>query len=146
MTGGICAGAAADEPYTLFNPTPRDQMRPMSTDRPDVTESPYTVDAGHFQLEMSFAEWTFNNGKNEEPQTNELRGAPFLAKVGLLENIDLQFGLEPYIWRRSELDGESTVAQGIGDSLLRLKINIYGNNDESPQAFAIAIMPARVNT
>ena len=26
-------------------------MREMSTDRPDKTESPYTVDAGHFQIE-----------------------------------------------------------------------------------------------
>lgn len=26
-------------------------MRDFETDRPDVTESAYTVDAGHFQLE-----------------------------------------------------------------------------------------------
>src|SRR5688572_5942243 len=38
--------------YHLFNPTPRAQMREMSTDRPDQTESPYTVDAGHVQVEM----------------------------------------------------------------------------------------------
>src|SRR5207247_8308607 len=37
--------------YTLFNPTPRELMREMNTDRPDKTESPYTVDAGHFQVE-----------------------------------------------------------------------------------------------
>src|SRR4051794_35141958 len=36
--------------YTLFNPTPRKQMREMATDRPDKTESPYTVDAGHVQI------------------------------------------------------------------------------------------------
>ncbi|MGH7243115.1 MAG: transporter [Phycisphaerales bacterium] len=134
--------AAAHEPYTLFNPTPRSEMRPMSTDRPDVTESPYTVDAGHFQLEMSFAEWSFKNGSATEAQTDELRGAPFLAKVGLLENIDLQFGLEPYVWQRSEMNGDTVIGQGLGDSLLRLKVNLYGNNDESPHAFAIAVMPA----
>src|SRR5258707_15821817 len=38
--------------YTLFNPTPREYMRAFTTDRPDLTESPFTVDAGHFQLEM----------------------------------------------------------------------------------------------
>jgi len=27
--------------YTLFNPTPKAQMRELSTDRPDTTESPY---------------------------------------------------------------------------------------------------------
>ncbi len=36
--------------YDLFHPTPRDLMREMSTDRPDQTESPYTVYAGHFQV------------------------------------------------------------------------------------------------
>ncbi|WP_375396658.1 hypothetical protein [uncultured Sphingomonas sp.] len=35
--------------YTLFDPTPRAAMRPFSTDRPDTTESPYTVDAGIFR-------------------------------------------------------------------------------------------------
>jgi hypothetical protein len=37
--------------YNLFNPMPRALMREMSTDRPDRTESPPTVDAGHFQFE-----------------------------------------------------------------------------------------------
>ena len=40
--------------FTLLNPTPVDLMRDLSTDRPDQTESAYTVDAGHFQLEMDF--------------------------------------------------------------------------------------------
>ena len=34
--------------YSLFQSTPRDMMRDMSTDRPDLTESPITVDAGLF--------------------------------------------------------------------------------------------------
>jgi hypothetical protein len=37
--------------YHLFRPTPRELMRELSTDRPDQTESAYTVDAGHVQLE-----------------------------------------------------------------------------------------------
>ena len=37
--------------HTLFNPTPDTLMREMSTDRPDASESPYTVDAGHYQME-----------------------------------------------------------------------------------------------
>jgi len=39
--------------YTLFNPTPRELVREMNTDRPDKTESPYTPDAGHFQIEAA---------------------------------------------------------------------------------------------
>ena len=53
------AGPGADKShYTLFDPTPRALMREMATDRPDVTESPYTVDAGHVQVESSFVEYT----------------------------------------------------------------------------------------
>ena len=45
-------GAAADKSqYTLFNPTPKEQMRPFNTDRPTKSNVPYTVDAGHFQIE-----------------------------------------------------------------------------------------------
>ena len=46
--------------YSLLNPTPREHWRPLSADRPDFTESPYTVDAGAMQLEMSFAEYAKN--------------------------------------------------------------------------------------
>lgn len=37
--------------YSVFKPVPRDSLREMETDRPDVSESPKTVDAGHFQIE-----------------------------------------------------------------------------------------------
>jgi hypothetical protein len=37
--------------YSLFNLVPREHMREMETDCPDVTESSYTVDAGHIQFE-----------------------------------------------------------------------------------------------
>ncbi|MDX2057383.1 MAG: hypothetical protein SFV24_06245, partial [Gemmatimonadales bacterium] len=37
---------AAKPRFTLFNPTPWAQARELSTDRPDMTESPYTVPAG----------------------------------------------------------------------------------------------------
>jgi hypothetical protein len=37
--------------YTLFDPVPDDLMRSFATDRPTKSDSPYTVDAGHFQYE-----------------------------------------------------------------------------------------------
>src|SRR4051794_31042167 len=46
--------------YTVFNPTPRRFMRELSADRPDVTETPYTVDAGHFQLEMDVLRYGYD--------------------------------------------------------------------------------------
>ncbi|MFC1225577.1 hypothetical protein ACFE6N_17335 [Pedobacter sp. BG31] len=41
----------AQKPYSIFSPVPKEKLREMETDRPDVTESAITVDAGHFQYE-----------------------------------------------------------------------------------------------
>ena len=41
----------ASMPYNLFHPVPKNEMKEMATDRPDVTESAYTVAPGHFQIE-----------------------------------------------------------------------------------------------
>jgi hypothetical protein len=38
-------GVVDKSQFHLFNPTPKALMRELSTDRPDQTESPYTVDA-----------------------------------------------------------------------------------------------------
>lgn len=50
--------AADKKQYSLFQPTPNAQLREMSTDRPDKTESPYTVDAGRFQIETDLVAYT----------------------------------------------------------------------------------------
>ena len=47
--------------YTLFNPTPADQMRSFNTDRPTKSNVPYTVDAGHFQYEGDVFIYGFDN-------------------------------------------------------------------------------------
>ena len=52
---GEPAAAGIDQKgqYTLFNPTPDRLLRDLTTDRPDATETPFTVDAGHIQFETS---------------------------------------------------------------------------------------------
>ncbi len=124
--------------YTLFNPTPRDLMRDLSTDRPDATESPYTVDAGHFQIELSFIDFS-RDRRNKEHQINEsLALAPLLVKVGLLNNVDLQIGLDPYTHYRTKdrAAGTTETAHGFGDTVVRLKSNLWGN-DGGDTAFAV---------
>ena len=46
-------------------------MRDLSPDRPDATESPYTVDAGHYQLEMDFANFTYDQTDGTTTKTWE---------------------------------------------------------------------------
>ena len=40
-------------PFSLLKETPDDLLRGMNTDRPDVTESPFTLDAGHLPVPSS---------------------------------------------------------------------------------------------
>lgn len=46
--------------YWLFDPVPNDEMREFSTDRPGKTHSSTTVDAGHFQVESDFINYTYD--------------------------------------------------------------------------------------
>lgn len=117
------------KPYTLFNPRPQDQRRPLEADRPDVTESPRTVDAGALQLEMSFVEAAWNGGQRQ------IDVAPFLFKVGLTHSIDLQLGFAPFSHARN--DGGET-DRGIGPTQIRLKMNLCGNDEGTT---ALGLMP-----
>src|SRR5262245_33287645 len=115
-----CGAAAArgeqvdKSQFNLFNPTPRALMREMSTDRPDTTESAYTVDAGHLQIESSFFDYTTDDDNGDFDGWSVL---PMNVKLGVTNNMDLQFVFEPYL--REKLEGESV--DGFGATQLRLK-------------------------
>jgi hypothetical protein len=127
------AGPAADKSrYTLFNPTPRALMREMATDRPDTTESPYTVDAGHVQVESAFVEYTQDDDNGGDFEAWSV--LPTNVKIGLTNNMDLQLAFEPYV--REEFENDAT--DGFGVTQLRLKINLWGNDGGDT---ALAIMP-----
>ena len=128
--------------YNLFNPTPRAQMREMSTDRPDKTESPYTVDAGHFQIEMDLVSYTRDRltVPGADCDTDILALAPVNLKVGLLNQVDLQLLLDTYTWvlTKDRATGSVTRQRGFGDVTTRLKINWWGDDGG---ATALAFMP-----
>jgi Putative MetA-pathway of phenol degradation len=121
--------------YILWNPVPRGQLREMSTDRPDQTESPYTVDAGHVQLEMDIVSFTHDHTGGETVE--EWNFAPLNFKVGLLPNVDVQFVLGGWIRSETRRDGElKQTASGIGDLTVRVKANFWGN-DGGPTAMGV---------
>ena len=76
----------------LFHPAPRALMRDMSTDCPDQTESPCTVDAGHFQVEMEAVSAVFDHDKSRGGDMRTTGwGASLNGKAGLLNTVDIQF-------------------------------------------------------
>jgi hypothetical protein len=128
--------------YDLFHPVPPDLMRELSADRPDKTESPFTVDAGHFQLEMDFANFSDDrhNVERADVRVRAHEFAPLNLKLGILNNVDAQLVLSPYRWEKSEDKRTGTIERhsGFGDITPRLKFNLVGN-DGGP--FALALLP-----
>ncbi len=142
ISTGITFGETTPEKkrYHLFNPTPREQMRDMATDRPDKTESPATVDAGHTQIEASLVDYTYDhkNSEGTDKRVDNFSVMPMNLKAGLLNNMDLQLVINPYIKEHSSGDGERETKRGFGDMQIRGKVNLWGNDHGST---AFAVMP-----
>ena len=132
--------------YNLFNPTPLALMRELSPDRPDKTESPYTVDAGHVQLEMDFANYTQDD--TDGVHTRAWNVAPFNLKIGLLNNVDLQFVYDNYLHVRTNdrLLHRVTTPSGFGDFTTRLKINLWGDDGGSTAFGLLPFVKLPTNT
>jgi hypothetical protein len=101
-------------------------LRELSADRPDTTESPYTVDKGHFQFEMELAAFTRDGGEWTEYTLGELN-----AKYGITDCADLQIVMPFFTHVRG---GD----EGYGDTEVRLKYNLWGNDGGDT---AMALMP-----
>lgn len=133
------SSAKADKSnYTIFNPTPATEMREFAIDRPDRTESAYTVDAGHFQHETDIVSYFYDHSGGIEDQSY-LFGVANL-KVGLTNSTDLQVIPTTYAYQTSKTlsTREKTTDSGFGDTLVRLKYNIFGNDGGVD---ALGIMP-----
>lgn len=128
--------------YHLFNPTPKEAMRELSTDRPDKTESAYTVDAGRIQVELDFFGYTYakDNTPGNNTKTTSWGIMPLNLKFGLTHNTDIQFVHETYTREKVDDRNAGTVARtaGRGDLTVRLKHNFWGNDDGDT---AFAAMP-----
>ena len=92
LAAGVPAAAADKSGYSLANPVPPALLRELSTDRPDQTESPYTVDAGHFQVEMDFFNYTADRDTagGADLRARAWSVAPLNLKLGLTNRLDVQ--------------------------------------------------------
>ena len=128
---------AAKHP-SLFRPVSKELMRDMETDRPDITESPYTVDAGHFQYESDLVKFRKETDEISSERTFLINQADL--KLGITNSTDFQVIIQTFGTKTEHdlADGSKTTNQGIGDLTLRIKQNILGNSGGN---FSIAVMP-----
>jgi len=116
----------------------RRNVRPLSTDRPDQTESACTVPKGWFQVESNLVSFSRTYGTGEQAQDTSL--CDFIFKYGVTQNTDLQIGWAPRLLHRDkDTDGVLVgKTNGSGDVCLRMKTNLVGN-DAGP--YALAMLP-----
>ena len=129
LTHSSARGSEADKSmYNLFQPVPDAQLRDFDTDRPNKTNSPHTLDAGHFQLEMDMLAVALDKQASTHIENWTWANANF--RIGLLNGLDLQLlvPLDEQIRQHDVATGEVTKTKGMGDLTVALKANCWGND------------------
>lgn len=123
--------------YNLLNPAPDSALRTLSTDRPTKSTTPITVDAGHFQIESDFANFSYNSADGTKTRTFQALDPVF--KLGVTNSVDVEVQFNGF---QSLVVGDGMGGvmrgRGFGDVFLRTKFNIVGNDGGN---LAIAALP-----
>ncbi len=126
--------------YWLFNPVPFDQMRSFSTDRPTKSNVPYTVDAGHFQYETDLVSFTHQVIGMARTDTLLVPNPTF--KVGVTNNADFEINVPIAGIRAYGAAAPANALWGIGDTFVRSKINLWGDDGGDSAAAIIPYVKA----
>jgi hypothetical protein len=141
------AGAMAEASksrYWLFDPTPDAALRDMSTDRPDTTESAFTVDAGRVQIESGLFGFSRSRREADGGFTDSYSYAETNVRVGLANDVEVALVWQPYgvVRTRGASGAAPTRRTGIGGVELRGKVNLWGNDEfGAPGTTALALLP-----
>jgi len=130
--------------YWLFNPTPENLLRELTTDRPDMTESPFTVDAGHVQLETHIFGHLRSQPDHDGTITKFYELGETDIRIGLTNRMEFNLLVAPYgiVHTRRSDAVMATRVSGSGGIDLRMKINLWGNDTfEKSGATALGLLP-----
>jgi hypothetical protein len=108
----------------------------MTTDRPDSTESPFTIEPGHVQLEMDLA--TYARDDADGVRVTGWEAAPFNLRFGISKNFEAGIFVTPQVSVTAKSNGVSETFRGFGDVGLRAKYNFWGNDSGSDALGLIA--------
>jgi hypothetical protein len=121
-------GAPEEAAFAEPHPPAERKLRPLATDRPDTTESPYTIDRGHFQAEFDLARYTLDAG------VSSYGFASSNLKMGITDFWEVQLVIDGLVGVPTATGHE----WGSGAMDLRTKFNLLGNDGG---AVAIGVMP-----
>lgn len=142
LVGSAGTGAAGEKAsYSLFAPTPARLMREMTTDRPDTTETPFTVDAGHVQVESTIFGYTRSRPDVDGLASDSFDFAPSNVRIGLTNDAELSLVWQPYGLVQTDMPQGSGRQSGIGGLDIRAKLNLWGNDTFEKSHSALALLP-----
>ena len=117
-------------------------MRDMATDRPDTTETPFTVDAGHVQIETTVFGYTRSRPDADGAVTDSYEFANTNIRIGLTNSAEINVVWQPYGLARTRANNAPTLRQtGIGSVDIRGKLNLWGNDDFAAAGSALGLLP-----
>ena len=128
--------------YTLLDPVPEDALRTMATDRPNETNTPTTIDAGHLQIEAGVIDYAHDNDDGDRQRTWGYGELNF--RLGVLDRLDLNIVIEPHqvIHDNDRSIGSDRGARGFGDIMVGGKLNLWGDDGAgSTWSTAFALQP-----
>jgi hypothetical protein len=115
-------------------------LREFTTDRPDVTESPFTVDPGHVQIETTLLGYTRSRKDAAGFVTDTYEFGTTNVRIGVTERLEVNVVWQPY--GIVDARGGGVATQGVGSVDLRAKLNLWGNEGASaPGDTALALLP-----
>jgi hypothetical protein len=126
--------------YNLFNPTPYGEMRDFMPDRPSVTDGPYTVDPGHWLLEVGLFEYTRDRYNSDGVRLDSFATGDTNIRLGVTSYAEVDFLFTAYttILTADKETGVRSRQSGFSDLTLRSKINLFGDDTGF---FAIGLIP-----
>jgi Putative MetA-pathway of phenol degradation len=129
----------AQDDAIIFADTP-DPLRELTTDRPDVTESPFTIDAGHIQIETTLLGYTRSPRDAAGVLTDTYEFGTTNLRFGVTDRLELDLVWQPY--GIVDPSDAGTTRRGVGSVDLRAKLNLWGNDGlVQPGDTALALLP-----
>lgn len=116
----------------------QESARPFSPDRPSFTGSPYTLDPGRFQFEMTLGSLARDKTHDEGARTaSETIGTgASTLRLGVTEDVELQLAFGGVLIEETRTPLEQERLASAGDVSVISKINFWGN-DSGDSAFGM---------
>jgi len=118
----------------------------MDTDRPNITNTPHTIDAGHLQIETGLIDYSYDRSRSSGAtyRYDDFAFATSNFRMGILNNLELNAVIDPYEIERTRDNASNTTeySRGFGDTTIGAKLNLWGNDGgDAAWQSGLAIQP-----